>query len=290
MNRADGVKLKIKDSMYAIMPYVMPKRYDASNSVTVDIDLDKMQDYIKKCRAKGISMSHMAILIAAAVRTYSQNPHLNRFVMNKKLYARNHFCVTFVTLKPGAETDTVNKIYFNLDEDIFTINDKVNEAIDKVQNQGLDNSTDKLMRAVLSVPLLCRGLVGALKLLDRYITLPRAIVDASPCHTSLFVTNLASVRTDAIYHHLYEFGTTSIFISMGRPLRKTYIDDDGNAYDRKIMELGIVTDERIAHGQYFGRCFREMNGYLRNPEILEKRPEKIVWDPDVTKELNWFVK
>ena len=290
MNRADGVRVKTADSMYELMPFVMPRRYDACNSVTVDIDLDKLQDYLKSCRARGIRMTHMSVIIAAALRLYSQNPHLNRFIMNKKIYARNHFCVTFVTLKPGSDSDTVTKVYFNLDDDIFSVNEKVNEAIDKVQNQGEDNSMDKLMHAVLSVPFLCRGIVGALKLLDKYITLPRSIVDASPCHTSLFVTNLASVRTDAIYHHLYEFGTTSIFISMGRPLRKTYIDDEGNAIDRKIMELGIVTDERIAHGNYFGRCFREMNGYLKNPEVLEKKPENINWDPDVVKELNWFVK
>ena len=146
------------------------------------------------------------------------------------------------------------------------------------------------MHKLLAIPFLCRGAVGALKLLDRYFTLPMSIVDASPFHTSLFVTNLASIRTDSIYHHLYEFGTTSVFISMGKPLKKTYLDDEGSPYERKIMELGIVTDERIANGHYFGRCFRELNGYLRNPEVLETKPEKILWDPDVKKEIKWFVK
>lgn len=35
--------------------------------------------------------------------------------------------------------------------------------------------------------------------------------------------------------------------------------------ERKIMELGIVTDERIANGHYYGRCFREVAQYFRNP-------------------------
>ena len=290
MNRSDGVRVKTSDAMYEIVPYVMPKRYDASNSITVDIDLEKIQEYIRKCRAKGIRMSHMAILIAAYIRLVSQNPLLNRFCMNKNLYARNHFCVSFVTLTPGCETDTVSKVYFDLDDDIFTVNDRITEAVDKVQNQGADNSTDKIMHVLMAIPFLMRGAVGALKIIDKYLTLPRAVVDASPFHTSIFITNLASIRTDTIYHHLYEFGTTSIFVSMGKPLRKTYLDDEGKPYERKVMELGIVTDERIANGHYFGRCFRDLNKYLKDPSLLETRAESILWDPDATKEIKWFKK
>ena len=47
------------------------------------------------------------------------------------------------------------------------------------------------------------------------------------------------------------------------------------------MELGIVTDERIANGHYYGRCFKELNRYYKDPHILETKPETIVRDPDV---------
>ena len=134
MYRADGNKVSTKDAMYEIVPYIMPKRFDASNSIKVDIDLEKIQEYSRKCRARGVKMSHMAILIAAYLRLVSQNPLLNRFAMNKKIYARNHFCVCFVTLKPDNDTDTVTKVYFDLDDDIFTVNSRIEEAIAKVQN------------------------------------------------------------------------------------------------------------------------------------------------------------
>ena len=129
MFRADGYRVRGNDAMYELVPYIMPYRYDASNSVTVDIDLGLMQDYVRKCRKKGINMSHMSSIIAGALRIVSQNPFLNRFVMNRKIYSRNHFCVSFVTLQPGKTSDTVNKIYFNLDDDIFTVNQKVQEAV-----------------------------------------------------------------------------------------------------------------------------------------------------------------
>lgn len=287
MYRADGNKVSTKDAMYEIVPYIMPKRFDASNSIKVDIDLEKIQEYSRKCRAKGVKMSHMAILIAAYLRLVSQNPLLNRFAMNKKIYARNHFCVCFVTLKPDNDTDTVTKVYFDLDDDIFTVNSRIEEAIAKVQNGGENNSMDDFMHKLLAVPFLLRGAIGGIKLLDKYFTIPFSLVDVSPFHTSLFVTNLASIRTDTIMHHLYEFGTTGVFISMGKPIKKTYVDDEGNAYEKKIMELGIMTDERIANGHYLGRCFRELDRYLKNPEILEEKPKEIKWDPDVKKELKW---
>ena len=288
MYRADGYRIRTNDAMYELVPYIMPYRYDASNSVTVDIDLDLMQDYIRKCRKKGINMSHMSIIIAGALRIASQNPFLNRFVMNRKIYARNHFCVSFVTLQPGKTSDTVNKLYFNMDDDIFTVNRKVQEAIERTQQPTSQNALDKLMASLVRIPFLVGAVVGVLKFIDKYFTLPFSIINASPFHTSLFITNLASIRTNAIYHHLYEFGTTGIFISMGQPERR--IEKNGETVEeKKIMPLGIVTDERIANGHYYGRCFRELNRYYKNPELLEVPPEQVVRDPDVRKKNTKFI-
>lgn len=288
MYRADGYRIRTNDAMYELVPYIMPYRYDASNSVTVDIDLDLMQDYIRKCRKKGINMSHMSIIIAGALRIASQNPFLNRFVMNRKIYARNHFCVSFVTLQPGKTSDTVNKLYFSLDDDIFTVNRKVQEAIERTQQPTSQNALDKLMASLVRIPFLVGAAVGVLKFIDKYFTLPFSIINASPFHTSLFITNLASIRTNAIYHHLYEFGTTGIFISMGQPERR--IEKNGETVEeKKIMPLGIVTDERIANGHYYGRCFRELNRYYKNPELLEVPPEQVVRDPDVRKKNTKFI-
>ena len=288
MYRADGYRVRTNDAMYELVPYIMPYRYDASNSVTVDIDLDLMQDYIRKCRKKGINMSHMSIIIAGALRIASQNPFLNRFVVNRKIYARNHFCVSFVTLQPGKTSDTVNKLYFSLDDDIFTVNRKVQEAIERTQQPTSQNALDKLMASLVRIPFLVGAAVGVLKFIDKYFTLPFSIINASPFHTSLFITNLASIRTNAIYHHLYEFGTTGIFISMGQPERR--IEKNGETVEeKKIMPLGIVTDERIANGHYYGRCFRELNRYYKNPELLEVPPEQVVRDPDVRKKNTKFI-
>ncbi len=290
MYRSDGYRVLSTDPIYQIVPHIMPKRYDASNSIKVDIDLEPIQNYIRECRKKGISVSHMSVIIAGYLRIVSQNPYLNRFVMNKKIYSRNHFCVSFVTLTPGSETDTVSKLYFNLDDTLPVVNEKISAAIERAKNHGGPNSMDKLIAKLCRTPFLLTFSIGFLKLLDRFFTLPFSIVDASPFHTSLFVTNLASIRTNTIYHHLYEFGTTGVFVSMGQPMKKPRLNGE-TFEEKKVMELGIVTDERIANGHYYGRCFKELSKYYKNPALLETPPESVVSDPDVKKKKRkWIVK
>lgn len=279
MYRADGYRVKTTAPIYTITPYIMDKRYDASNSVTEEIDYEVLRDYTRECRSKGIAMSHMAVVIAAYLRVVSQNPYLNRFVVNKRIYSRNHFCVTFVTLTQGDSTTI--KVYFNLDDDIFTVNDKINQAVENVKEKGESTAMDWIAGILLKIPGLLSFGVGALKFIDKHFWLPFMLCDASPFHTSLFITNLASIRTEAIYHHIYEFGTTGIFCAMGVPKNKVIKASSGEFEEHKFMELGIVTDERIADGHYYGRCFREFNRLLKNPHLLEEKPESVVRDTDI---------
>ncbi|MFR8234382.1 MAG: 2-oxo acid dehydrogenase subunit E2 [Anaerovoracaceae bacterium] len=280
MYRSDGYRVSTDDPMYEIAAYVMDKRYDASNSIKQYIDYAPFQQYMIKCRKDGINMSHMSILVAAYLRVVSQNPYLNRFVMNKRIYARNHFCVSFVTLLPGKNRSTVNKVYFNLDDDVFTVNRKLTEAIEKCTAGTEKTAMDKLAKKLVRVPGLLTVAVSMFKFIDKHFFLPFSIVDASPFHTSLFVTNLASIRTGAVYHHLYEFGTTGVFVAMGQLMKRMVINGE-RAEERKFMEVGIVVDERIAEGHYYGRCFREIVKYIKDPSLLEEKPETIVRDPDI---------
>ena len=52
--------------------------------------------------------------------------------------------------------------------------------------------------------------------MDKHGILPKGIIEASPFHTSLFLTNLKSIKMETVYHHIYNFGTTGIFVSMGK--------------------------------------------------------------------------
>ncbi len=290
MNRADGYRIESNDLVYEVIPHIMDRRYDASNYMDLEIDIDPIQSFINGWRRKGVGISYMAVIIAAYIRTAAKYPYLNRFVMNKKIYARNHFCISFVTLKAGESEETVVKLYFNMDEDIFEINRKINEAINFNRQEQTENSMDKLLRIVFHIPGLVRGIVNLVKFVDKHFTLPFPLIHAIPFHTSFFITNLASIRLNSIYHHIYEFGTTSIFLSMGQMQKKLFKNGDGFE-ERKVMPMKIVTDERIASGNYYGKCFREFQRYMANPSLLEEKAEAVVRDPDIKKKNpKFFVK
>ena len=266
--RADGKKVKNIPPMYAVAAHIMAKRSDACNSIELNIPLEPMQNYLRDVRSRGHNVSHLALVIAAFLRTTAEYPFLNRFVVNKTIYARNEFAVGMVVLKPGQLDGTMNKMYFDLEDDIFRVQEVLDEYVDENRAEGDTNSTDKLISILLKIPGLCRFGVCVFKLLDKWGLLPKSIIKASPFHTSFTITNLASLRTNYIYHHIYEFGTTSVFISMGNLREVPFKTKDGVVF-RTCIPLGVVMDERICSGHYFADAFKCMKRYLENPALLE---------------------
>ncbi len=277
--RADGKRLKHIDPMYTIMPHIMTKRYDSMNMTTVDIPYEPMQSYINAKRKEGVAISHMAVLIAAYLRTCAKYPALNRFIMNKKVYARNEYSVAMVVLTPGTEGgETEAKMYFEPTDTIFDVNNKINNFIEENRKTPENNAMEKFMKVLLSIPGLLTVGVGVLKLLDKLGLLPKSIIDISPFHNSLVISNLISIRTNHIYHHVYEFGTTGILITMGN-LREVPKRKGDDIIFEKCMPLGIVMDERLCSGLYFAKAIRYMKKFSKNPALLETPPDEVVQDP-----------
>ena len=271
--RADGKKVKNVDPMYLIAPYIMNKRVDSINMTTIDIPHEPIQKYINKKRKEGINISHMALIIAAYVKTMSQYPELNRFVVNKRVYQRNEIAVGMVVLQSlESHEGTMSKMYFNENDDIFAVNDKINKYVAENREAPENNGTEKIMKFLLSVPGLLPVGVSFLKFLDRHGLLPKAIIDMSPFHMSFGITNLASIRTNHIYHHCYEFGTTSVFLAMGNT-REVAKRKGGEIVFEKCIPIGVTMDERICSGSYFATAFRALKKYLANPELLEAQKE-----------------
>lgn len=266
--RPDGKRVKGLPPIVAAVPYIMPRRYDAQNTITEYVDEDLIKEYLREKRREGRRVNHMTLLIAAYYKAVLLNPKLNYFVVNRKLYERNHFCVSFVMLKKlpdGSPDETTLKLYVEREDTIFTIQDKIDKLIEENSATESKNSTDKFASFMLSVPGLPRFVVWLARLLDNLGLLPRPIIDLSPFHTSLFITNLASIRTSYIHHHCYDFGTTSIFICMGKPVP----DFMSGNYEKKLMPLGVVMDERICTGFEFAAFYGDFRRFLKDPTCLE---------------------
>ena len=266
--RPDGTRVKDLPPLVAAIPYIMPKRYDAWNTITENIDEEVIKEFIRNQRRQGVRLNHMSVIISAYYKATLENPKLNYFVMNRKIYKRNHFCVSFVILKKladGSPSETTLKIYLEPEDTVFTVNEKIRKVIEANQQTEQSNSTDHFARFMFSVPGLPRFVIGLAYFLDRHGLLPRKIIELSPFHTSLFITNLASIKTSFIHHHCYEFGTTSVFVCMGKPV-PNYMSGD---LSKKMMPLGIVMDERICTGYEYAAFCNDFRKYIRRPELLE---------------------
>ena len=267
--RADGKRVKNASPMYMVAAHFMNKRVDAMNMITIDIPYEPLQKYINEKRKQGISISHMALILAAYVRTLNEFPELNRFVVNKKIYDRNEIAVGMVVLQSLDSHDgTMSKMYFEKSNTIFDVNDKINKFVNEKRETPEKNGMERFIKFILSIPGLLTVGVSLIRFLDKHGLLPKWLIDMSPFHMSLGITNLASIRTNHIYHHCYEFGTTSVFFAMGAsrevPKRKS-----GEIIFEKSIPIGVTMDERICSGSYFASAFRTMKKYLKNPEILE---------------------
>ena len=266
--RADGKRLRNTDPMYTVASYVMSKRVDSMNMVTLDIPYDPIQEYLNKKRKEGVSLSHLGVIIAAYLRTAAEFPLLNRFIMNCKPYARNEFCVAMVVLKSGQmDNGTMSKMYFNMTDTIFDVNNTINKYVTDNREVPEKNGTEKMIKILLGAPGVLRVGVGLFKFMDKHGLLPKKVIDMSPFHNSLCISNLASIRTNHIYHHCYEFGTTSVFICMGRPVHDPAAPE---GVRKKVMPLSVVMDERIATGIEYSRFFADLFRNLKRPEVLEE--------------------
>lgn len=268
--RVDGRRVKGMEPMYYLIPHFLPYRYDAMNMITLDIPVEPMKEYMNAKRREGVQISHLALMIAAYLRTAAEYPCLNRFIGNKKVYAHKDFTVSMVVLRPGDADSTMSKVTFDFADDVFQVQNKIMDYITN-NRQADSNGLDKLMKVLVNIPGVL-GFVGwLLRFMDRHGLLPKALVNVSPFHASLLISNLASIRTNHIYHHVYEFGTTSVAITMGN-MRDVARRKHGEITLERCIPLGVVMDERICSGHMFAQAFSRMKTYLANPTLLEGPP------------------
>ena len=279
--RPDGKKLRDIDPIQRIIPHIMRDRHDSMNCLTVDLPCEPFDEFIKKESAAGNGeYDYMHIIIAGLVRIVAKFPRLNRFVMNGRIFKRNVIYVSFVVRKamtPDAP-DTTVKLAFTGHESISEVRDKINAVIEANNHMEANNGTDKLARLITFTPnIVIAMLVGFIKFLDKHGMLPKAVLDVSPFHTTFFITNMKSIKAPSIYHHVYDFGTTGMFYSMGKEAMVPVVSGS-EIVPGKRLPFKIVTDERFCDGFYFSSALRVLKKYYAHPEVLKDPLEKLTDD------------
>ncbi|QVK18013.1 2-oxo acid dehydrogenase subunit E2 [Mycoplasmatota bacterium] len=283
-DRYDGRILKNVDPFFKIIPYIMKSRVDAQVYFDDKIILTKTEKFLLEKREEKINIGFLHIVCAAMVRTISQKPKLNRFVSGRKMFARNGIYISLAVKKDMTEDspETTVKVKFKPTDTIFDVVEKVNRVINESQGQKTSNETDKTAKMISMCPrFVISILVKFLTWLDKHGKMPKVINEVSPFHTSLFITDMGSLGIRPVYHHIYDFGTTSIFIAFGIKNKEKVFDRNNNIIERKFIDMKIVVDERICDGFYYAKALRIFKRYMENPHLLEKAPDKVVEDNEI---------
>lgn len=280
--RPDGIRISSIDPIVRATPYLMPMRCDAMVFLEHKIDYEKLARYIAAKSAEGEKITFMQIIIAAYIRAVSQHPEINRFVMNKQYYSRLNCTVSLTLLKDPQDAnsgETTAKVKYDLTDTIFDVRDRLNAAVEKNRRPDEDNFAVRLASFALAIPGFATVASLILRFLDRYGLVPGALLDELPFHTGMYITNNASIGLHHVWHHIYNFGSTSLFFGMGSVLKEATVEADGKTRMKRWLPVGITADERVCAGAHYAGFFADMVRGLNDPASLETPPESVRFDP-----------
>ena len=284
-DRKDGRRVRTAQPMAKMMPFIMKDRADAMNYFADELDVTETDAFCKQMIAEGYEgFSFLHIMLAAYVRVISQKPALNRFISGQRIYARNNIEVNMTIKKDMSEDspDTCISVIFEPDDTIIDVYEKFNAAVMKeTEQEDLDSSFDKTAGTLAALPRpILRAAIRVLFWLDYHGWIPKSLTDLSPFHGSMIITSMGSLGIRPIYHHIYNFGNLPVFISYGVKRTVYKLKRDGSAEQRRMMDLKVVTDERICDGFCYAAAFKMIRRLVEHPAGLLKRPEKIFEDID----------
>lgn len=283
-DRKDGYRLRHTQSVFAVMPHLMKRRSDAQVFFDEYIEIEELEKYVRTLRKEHnmpmFSLYHL--IIAATVRMFVLRPRLNRFVMAGKIYARNSISSS-MTVKRHLHQNGLEatiKPKFEKTDTLFDVYEKVNGALEReVRDESGENSTDIAANILNRCPSwFVRLFVNFIIFMDHRNLLTNFINQISPFHTSFYITDVGSIGIDAIYHHIYDFGTTSVFIALGKKQFVPMVNAEGEIVSKKVVRVRLVLDERICDGQYYAESFRILRRILKKPQVLETAPTEFPED------------
>lgn len=271
--RPDAKPVQNLSAMRRFMPYISPRRNDSVFYMYQDIEVDAALEYLEKRNRerppeRRLTLFHL--LLRSCSQALSLRPGVNRFVKAGRLWQRDGVYLTFSakrTIADGSPMLTVKRRFHpeteSLDEMVDAVFAKLNP-----QREGKKTQSDKEIHLALLLPgVLIQLMLKGMALLDYFGLLPRSMIEADPMYSSLFLANLGSIDYPAGHHHLWEYGTCSMFGVMGR------IEPGANGGQK--MKVAWTYDERIEDGLYSYHTLEGIRERIENPELLDLSIEEL---------------
>jgi hypothetical protein len=277
--RSDGDRVKGLSPERRFMPFMMPTRNESLVYHEQQYDIGKtrrwLRDFNRASPPQTATMFHL--FLWACGQGLNHYPSLNRFVLGRRIYQRRGVQVSFAAKKEFSATAplvTVKKPFENNEpfaSAVKDMSDRIGEG-----RSGKERQVDKELRLALLLPgVILRFFFWCLRGLDKINLMPRSMIESDPMYASLFVANLGSVGLDNTFHHLYEYGTVSIFAVMGTQKKALVLGRDGTPEVCDVLQIRFTLDERIIDGMYAGEGLQLVKKIMEDPERYIGKPEEV---------------
>ena len=216
------------------------------------------------------SLNLLHVVIAAYVRTVSAMPAINRFIAGQRIYARNDISVVIAAARKESDRRTARfvKVSFEPTDNVYDVYRKISAAVQQVRTASNPNALP-FPEGLLKMPrIVVKAAFWGLRVLDYYGKLPRHILDNSGVHGSMSICTLSVHDAKPTYVSLGDFGNLPVTMSISTSRRQ------GHDY----LHLRSVYDSRIADVLYFTEAFSYMKELIRNPALMEGRPDTMFED------------
>ncbi len=275
-NRKDGRWVRDVPGLQAVMGHLMPNRTDCEVYLSDTIDVTELMAYLEKRNAQHpeykTTLFHCFVTVLA--RMLRERPLMNRFVQGRRTYERYEVSLSFVCKRRFTD-HAEEALMFLVPKDTDTL-DEVSQKIigDVRETRKSETSTggvDAILDALAKLPRpLLMFVIYIIRLMDFWGVSPDFLTDGDPNYSSVLFSNLGSIKCPAVYHHLNNYGTNSIMITIGTLRKEAKLMEDGTTQVRDLVDIGATLDERIADGFYFARSLKLVKHICQHPELLER--------------------
>lgn len=274
--RRDGHLVQDLPALRRVMPALMRSRAEGTIYYTQHLDVERLMDWLAETnqgRPRSDRVKFFHLFLTAYARLFRQRPELNRFVSAGRTYQRETITFSFtVKLSMTDEAEEVQvTVAFTGEETVEEVRRMIEDELVEVRGPG-SSASDRLIDALVRMPApALAGVARAVWALDRINLMPRFLQDALPVYASSYLVNLGSLGAEAPFHHLYQNGTTSIFVAIGAITPEPVVVEDQIVVRRRVAIVYTI-DERVTDGFYLVRSADLLQQMLDDPASLMRRP------------------
>ena len=273
-DRRDGVLVRDIPSLNVVMANLFPSRTDCEVYLHQELDITELLKYVESKNTPGAPFKTTLFhcFVAMVARVCNERPYLNRFIQGGRVYQRDAITISFIAKRRFADhsEDALMNYHAQGGHTITDISKQivgeVHEMRKQTQSQGLDHTIDALAKMPR---LVLWTFMKTLRGLDFWGKVPKSLSDGDSNFSTVLLSNLGSIKCPSVYHHLNNYGTNSVMITIGAMHRRNVLQEDGTVAQRDFVDIGATIDERIGDGFYFARSLKLIQHICSHPEMLD---------------------